>query len=221
MLSRPSGRATLRTELFVPAFRWNEAARRYIRANGQFVPPTMVRRVVDAVIVSAKAHIPELAQDLLLGRLTLAEWQVEMARSLRLLHLAQGAAARGGFAQMTAADFGQVGQRLQREYRYLVRFAVDIEQRRQPLDGRFINRVQQYVESSRRTYEEVKRWSALAGGILTHEYNRLGSADHCPDCLAATAMGVRPIGEISAPGSRRCRGKCHCSLEQVRADAGR
>ena len=221
MLVRPSASSRLRPEPFAPGLRWNGTAQRYIRPSGRFVSPTMVRRAVDAVIVSVKARMPDLASDLVTGRLTLAEWQVKMARELKLLHLAQGAAARGGFAQLTPSDFGRIGQRLQQEYGYLIKFALAIEKRKQPLDGRLINRMQQYVESSRRTYEEVKRWSALAGGILTHEYNRLGPADHCVDCLAATAMGVRPIGEISTPGARRCQGKCHCSLVQVRADGRR
>jgi hypothetical protein len=175
------------------------------------VPAAQVRGAVDVVIQSTSARLQQITGGLQTGVVTIEDWRTLMAQEVKNLHLATATAANGGWAQMSQADFGWVGQRLRIQYQYLDGFAQDIASGKQPMDGTLAVRASLYAEASRGTHREMERRMARLRGEQ-QEKNQLGAADHCPGCLEQTARGWQPIGTLVPVGSRNCLSRCHCSM---------
>lgn len=196
-----------------PEYYWNEKLRRYQDVDtGRIVSNQQVRAALDAVILSAKQESRMLANDLLNGKLAIKDWQDRMAYLLKTQTLASYALAKGGWGQMTPADFGRAGAELKKQYAYLQRFALDIQNGKISFDGRILTRADLYTERARGTFEDVRREMARQAGF-DRERRVLGIADHCPDCLDAAARGWQEIGTLPAIGDSVCRQHCHCRFE--------
>lgn len=196
---------------FRSRYRWNEASGRYITANGRFVPQASVRRALDGALQRAQTRFVGIANDLRESRISLTEWERRMREAVKDVHLYSAAAARGGWAQMSAADFGRVGRIVRDQYTFLNRFAADIASGA-PLDGRFLQRVELYAQSGRRTFHLTERFLARARG-MTEERSVLHPAEHCAVCVAEAARGWVPIGQLIPIGERTCLSRDQCSLE--------
>jgi hypothetical protein len=198
-----------------PAYTWDREARQYRDTRGRFARREDVRAAVDATIDGAADEMEAASRDLQSGAIDLAEWQGRMEAIVKSLYVAAGAAAAGGWAQATPGDWGTVGARVARQYRYLRNFALELEAGL-PLDGRFLARARMYARGAPATYEAVLRRGDLAAGF-DEERRRLGTADHCADCPAYAAMGWQPIGTLPGIGEAcACRGNCACSFERRR-----
>ena len=201
------------TNDLTPEYGWNSDAQRYIDLRtGQFVSRAQVRTALDQAIVSAKDGMRDIAQDLVDGNISLADWQTRMAQQIKLIHLASGAAAVGGWAQLTPSDYGRIGAALRQQYAYLQRFALQIENGLVPLDGRLIVRSLLYGEAGRGTFEDFARAAAQRAG-MTHERRVLGAAEHCKDCVKYAGWGWKPIGTLPRIGNSQCVTNCHCTFE--------
>lgn len=210
--------AEQRTAL-VPGFTWSVEAGRYRSAStGRYVPPAQVRAALDRVLDGSSGRMRALATRLQAGEIGVAEWQRSMATELRAAHVAAASSAKGGFAQMSQADYGFVGQRVRTQLGYLQRFADQVARGQQPLNGTLLARAELYGQAARGSAREMERREAQRGG-WTHERNELAGADHCAGCLAATARGVVPIGTLPAVGSRDCKARCRCVLRPERDPA--
>jgi len=192
-------------------YRWNLGAGRYIRSNGQFVSFREVREALDAALDKAERRLVSLGDQLRSRSISIAQWQAQMAAELKYIHTTSASLAKGGWAQMSPADYGRVGFRLREQYAYLNRFAAEIAGGL-PLDGRFLQRVKLYAQSGRLTYHMVLRAERVLRGE-TEEKNVLGVADHCPECVDTSAKGWQPIGTLPLIGTRQCRSNCRCHLE--------
>jgi len=191
-------------------YRWNEVAGRYIGPDGRFVSFEQIRQYLDVTLDTSERKVLSLARSLQSGQITLQEWQLGMRDTLKDIHLASSALAKGGWAQMSQADYGRVGFRLKQQYAYLQKFAAQIEQG-YILDGRFLNRIKLYAQSGRMTYHMVQRAEAAKRG-MTEEKNILGPADHCSECIEETNKGWVPIGDLKLVGDRICSSNCRCSV---------
>ncbi len=208
-----------RTSTLTPQYRYNAAAGRYIARDGTFVPNDRIRRAVERQIDRSGKVIANLSQQLQAGEIDLREWRLGMQRELKTLHVANAAAAKGGWAQMAPADYGRAGQRLKVQYEYLNRFASEVQYGKQPLDGRFSLRSQMYAQAGRNTYSETERADKGQRGYAW-ERRVLGAADHCPGCMEQAAMGWRPLGTLDPIGAEQCKTNCHCHFEYARDEEG-
>lgn len=197
----------------VPEYVWNDKLRRYQDIEtGRIVSNQQVRAALDAVILSAKQETRDLSKQLLDGKLTLVEWQEQMAFNLKMQTLAAAALAKGGWAQMTASDYGKVGGILKREYAYLQRLALQLQSGTVPMDGRVITRAGMYAEATRGIYEDTRREFFTSEGFDL-ERRILGVADHCQDCIEFANRGWQRINTLPRIGESICRGYCHCHFE--------
>lgn len=192
-------------------YRWNLASGRYIRADGRFVSFGEIRGAIDRALDNSESRLLGYGQALRDRSMSVAEWQTRTAQELKYIHTMTAAAAKGGWAQMSPADYGRVGLRLREQYAYLSRFAGEI-QAGLPLDGRFLNRIQLYAQSGRLTYHMVLRAERRIRGD-TEERNVLGVADHCGECVSTTERGWQPIGTLPLIGTRECLSNCRCHIE--------
>lgn len=205
-----------RRSSLTPTYTWSARSQRYRSlTTGRYVSRATVRRALDTALARSQVDILRLGRDLQAGRLTLAEWQVATARQLKAAHLASAAAARGGWAQMTQADYGRVGHRLRDEYAYLSRLAGQIADGTQALDGRLLTRLTLYAQGPRGTYHEQERAGMREAGYI-EERNQLGGGESCDGCQAQTARGWVPIGSLTPVGARDCLSNCKCALQYRR-----
>lgn len=192
-------------------YRWNEIAGRYINQSGNFVSFADVRSYLDEVLDRHERKIMSLSSALREGSINVQQWQAGMKDALKDLHLVSGALARGGWAQMSQADYGRVGSQLRFQYERLAKFAQQIE-RGLPFDGRFIRRTQLYAQSGRVSYTAALRQEMALRGY-TEEQSVLAAADHCSECVAEADKGWVKIGTLINIGERICKSNCRCHLE--------
>ena len=194
-----------------PPYRWDARSARYRDARGRFLARQQVRTALDGAIERSTAGVRALAEQYRAGRISLAEWELQMRRLVKDSHIASMALARGGLQHMDAAAYGRVGRQVRDQYAYLSRFARQLATNEIPFDGRATQRMLMYLEHARTAYHVTERAEMETRG-LTHERNVLGVADHCGGWLDATDMGWVPIGTLPPIGGRDCLSRCRCHI---------
>lgn len=192
-------------------YTYDKAARRYRDAHGRFVSGEEVRRALDESLRNASKRISSLSDQLRNDTISLIDWEFEMRQAIKEVHLYSRALGRGGWDQMTAADFGSVGAAVKAQYAYLNRFAAEISQGYN-FDGRFRRRSEMYAEAGRHTYYDALDLEMIAAG-MTEERNILSSAEHCTECVDQTDLGWVLIGTLVPIGERTCLVACKCFKE--------
>ena len=203
-----------------PQYLWNERAGQYTnRKTGRFVSRQVIRDQLDNVIDASSQVMRAVSQQLRDGDISLAEWQTQMMQQIKTTHLAGGAMQRGGWQQMTQADFGRVGQIVRREYDFLRIFAEQISSGEQKLDGTLARRAGLYGQQGRPTY--LAFWDSTAAQRgFDEERSVLQPAEHCTECISEDAKGFQPIGQMIPIGSRICRSNDRCVKEFRNSQTG-
>jgi hypothetical protein len=215
-VKRAATRSTQRSVAF-SGYTWDDDAARYRNALGRFVSERTVRNELDQTLRNVATHVDELGRELLAGSRSLESWQQEMRDAVKSTHLLSGALAKGGWAQLTPADYGRIGNRIRREYDFLNGFATEVALGVQPLNGRLLVRARLYAQSARSTYERVRQAEMIAAGF-DEERNILGPADHCTDCLFMSVIGWQPVGTLIPIGERQCGPNCRCRVAYRRSE---
>jgi hypothetical protein len=194
-------------------YRWEPnagASGRYRDERGRFVASSTVRRELDRYLDNsdpAKA----LAEALRGRQVSLADWEVGMRRVVKNTHLNAIALERGGWANMTPADYGRAGQIIREQYGYLKGFAADIASGKQRLDGTLGVRAKLYSQAGRNSYYRSK--AANMSDKVTHQMSVRSARDSCRQCLDLDRKVFR-IDDASfpLPGRRVCNHNCQCHL---------
>lgn len=204
--------------LQLAGLRFDPVARRYRLPSGRFESTERTLAVLEGQVEATTKAMRADAEALQAGRLSLAEWQLAMEGRIKSLHLLTASLEHGGFAQLSRADLGWIGQRVREQYAFLARFAREIESGAQALDGRLLARVDLYASAGRATQREAaSRIAVLAGA--SERARILGPADHCvrsgdkPGCIDQARLGFLPIGDARHVkiGACVCATRCRCS----------
>ena len=195
----------------MPAFSFDPTSGRYRNASGKLVSQAHIRGALDSVLRAQAVEARNLTAMLGDGILSLGDWERLMMANIKATHLVSATTANGGWASMTQADFGWVGQRIRTQYDYLRGFASDIATGKQALTASAQARAELYAEAGRQTHRAAETRQARKRGA-DQERNVLGVADHCAGCLRENAQGWVPIGDLVPCGARQCRVRCHCHL---------
>lgn len=195
-------------------YKWSERLGRYVyKSSNKVVSFKQVRSAFEGVIAASEKKMRAVTQQLIDGRISLADWQLSMAGHIKSLHTASAAAARGGWSRMSQSDYRAAEQLMKEQMKFLKKFAKEVRTKKQPLNGRALQRASMYAHAGRATFEETRRRHELLANGKTMERRLLGAADHCPDCIAARDMGWQPIGTLPRIGQSVCRTNCHCRFE--------
>lgn len=200
------------------ALTWSAADGRFRDERGQFVSERSVRAVVDQLADGASERMAQASTRLLAGELSLAEWQAEMMRSVKLSQVAAATIANGGQARMTFSEYGSTGRLIRDQYAYLREFAEQVADGRQPLSPSLTARARQYGQAARATFERTYNRGQQRRGYR-FERNVLADAEHCRQCVSLTRQGWVPIGSLPPVGTRTCRQNDRCSISYRREPA--
>jgi len=176
------------------------------------IPPVVLRAILDKALANGYAGADQLGGQLISGAINPARWRLEMGRIVEQVHQAGGAAARGGWTQLSGADKRFIQGRIDKQLEYLDSFLTEIESGTQKLNGRFLRRSRMYNDAARGTYEAMRGRLHEQGGY-NEEMRVLGKADHCLDCVDFAGRGWQPIGALPTIGESVCRTNCHCHFE--------
>lgn len=195
-------------------FRYDRAAGRYRGPTGAFVPESRVRAYLDSALEQAGKRMDTLANQLRSGEIDLISWEVRMRREVKIVATYSGAAAKGGWAQMTEGDYGRVGRYLQDQFKYLRGFMRDIASGKQPLNGMVNARTAMYAHSGRPLFHRMEKAEMRVRGNSQRRSVR-SAFDSCAGCVEAEAAGWVDMDDASVPeiGERECRTRCKCSFE--------
>lgn len=200
-----------------PDFIWdqrlNNGAGAYrSKVTGRILPNARVRSVLDAYVDNSGDVSNRLGTLLRERTISLKDWQLQMRAHIKETHINAAVSAKGGYAQMTQSDWGRVGQIIRKQYQYLDRFAEQIADGKQALDGRFMVRSNMYTEAGVATHEVIRKREMINAGY-DEERNMLDpGAEHCGDCLAEAARGWVTIDTLSPIGSRQCLTRDRCTV---------
>ena len=201
-----------RRDRYLGSIGWNEGAGRYVDlASGRFISRQEAFEAVDRSIIA----LTEEAGDFLSGALTeglpLEIFQRALMREVKLGYMMTYVTGRGGWEQMTARDWGLVGQQIKEKYAYIEGFMgrissgeVSEEQVRQNMDMYFHNMVVGYWRGDREAQiSSGKRY------MIRH----LNSRVPCKDC-PGYAEHWEKIGDLPLPSEQcECRSACLCTVE--------
>jgi len=199
----------------LPGYHWSAPSARYrSTATGRFVARRDILGLLDNQVNSASQRLGDLTTALHEGRIAPGPWADQMQGELRRLHSQNRALAAGGWDRMTPRDWGAVGGRLRDDYARVQRLANDIQQGTVTLP-QALNRVNGYVGNARVQFWNAERERRQAGpGQAIVERRRLGSAEHCQDCVDYYDRGWCNAGELPSPGvDSDCGTHCRCTLE--------
>jgi hypothetical protein len=153
---------------------------------------------------------------------TVARWRDSVASTLRRFYVA-GALSLLGPQEFSAAEWDTLRGQHTEQLDYLDGFAGDVLSGRQARDGTLVSRSGMYGDSTWVVSMAVER-TRMKGAGMTVEHSWLGaSKDSCgrsagdepgvPSCRQEQAKGWQPIGTLTLPGKRKCRGACKCHME--------
>lgn len=170
------------------------------KSTGRFVKPEVVRGELDTILENSNKDTTQvLAEQLRNRELSVQDWQLEMRAHIKEVHINSIALERGGFQNMTPADYGRAGQIIREQYGYLDKFAKEIQTGEQKLDGTLQARAKLYTEAGRETFYKSKQANITQGDeAATHVASHLNPADHCflGGTLINTPNGDKYIEDI-------------------------
>jgi hypothetical protein len=194
-------------------YQWNPSAgvsgRYRDTRTGRFVAGRVVRSELDAYLAASDDVVAALAGQLRDRAISLADWELAMRAEIKRTHLNAIAMQRGGWANMTPADYGRAGQIIREQYGFLKNFAADILSGKQRLDGTLARRMKLYVDAGRNSF--YKSLHANRKPQITHVMSIRTARDSCKDCIELDRKWFR-IGDprYLLPGRRQCNHNCQC-----------
>lgn len=193
--------------------RLNNGVGAYRAPNGRIISQAQVREALDSYVDNSQNVSRDLGMLLRDQQISLADWQMQMRAHIKDVHLTAAAAQRGGWDNMTQADFGRVGQRIRVQYEFLDNFATEIAEGTQPLDGRFLVRSQMYSEASIATFDRFQTNAFNVAGFDEEASFLDPGARHCNECVTEAARGWVPIGSLVPIGERTCLTRDRCTKQ--------
>lgn len=164
------------------------------------------RRYLALLLLLFRRDVEILAQRLVEGAISLADWELAMARLVKNLHIASAAIAYGG--EWGAVAPGTLEPAIAEQYEYLHGFAEDIRAKHEagePLTTAIHARAKLYAEAGWALYWLITREIKAREGATETRLITMGDERVCDLCLDEEAKGWMPIGDMKGQMHLGCR----------------
>lgn len=204
-----------------PTFTFDAASQRFRYTsgdrNGEYVSQAKIKDIVDREYIrSQKDVLSEIGDRLISGNLELADWENEVAKTLKTLHINAYTLGKGGIERLTQRDYGTVGAKIKKEYVYLRNFTNDIATGEMSI-AQFKNRLRMYADSAFGTYQKGRIISHKSDGFNWYR-NIRNASESCNECISISAKGWGRTGTYPDIGARTCKGDDRCNWEFAKGD---
>lgn len=180
--------------------------------TGRFVGRSRVLKLLDQEVQRTEVRLAAQTRLLAQGRLTLSEWQTQMAETLKASHLRMAMFASGGREHLESRHYGAIGHQLKRQYEFLDRFAQDLATGRLTT-AQAVRRSRLYGKSVRLTFFRVENLTRQLEGFTVGRRLLDPQARHCGDCIQHQRPEWVAIDEIVSPGTAcACQNQCRCQV---------
>jgi hypothetical protein len=184
--------------------------------TGRFVSKATIHGLLQDQADRSAATLGELARLATEGTITPRQFYEAMRNEVKLAYNVDCALARGGWAQVTPADWRKNGGHLKDEYRRLRDFAQDIA------DGKLtekqaVARAKLYADSAYKRYWEIQKEEQAKAEMDEEHWQTVGDENVCPVCRGLEYLGWVPLGTLPLPGDPH--NGCRCEKEWRKAPA--
>jgi hypothetical protein len=142
------------------------------------------------------------------GSISPRQFYEAMQQEIKLATNTNAALAKGGWAQMTQADWGANGYQLRQEYANLRNFANEIAAGNLS-PAQIEARANLYANSTYSRYWEIRTEQERQAGMVQEKLVTMGDSRVCEECMAEAGRGLMPIGTFNPPIHPGCR----CDVE--------
>ncbi|MBD1996000.1 hypothetical protein H6G00_05135 [Leptolyngbya sp. FACHB-541] len=197
------------------AIAYSSATGQYIdQSTKRFIPRTEVMRFVDGEVARTRASLQGHTRLMAAQKITLAEWEVRMAQSLKDSHIRLAALGSGGVQNLNAKKYGAVGYQLRKQYEYLDGFARDLKAGKLT-PGQALTRAGMYADSAVVSFHRAEQITKQEEKFQEAKRSLHPAARHCSSCLAYSTKGKwLPIDQVVMPGVNcECGQHCRCSVQ--------
>ena len=194
---------------------------RYVnRTTNRYVSQDTVNAALESQITKGRENANRIFKQLADGEISIADAQLQMRAQMKIIHTSSAALAKGGWANMSQADWGAVGGISSSEYRRLEKVMVSVADGKLKLrnlagepNGTLLRVADDLAQGGITTYSQMQTRTAAQNGA-THERRILDSgAKHCACCVEQADLGAQPIGELKPIGNCTCSKNCRCEKE--------
>jgi hypothetical protein len=194
--------------------------KKFVTSSGRVRTRAEVRGAIDELVEHTKREARRLAHAVYSGKITAAQFDIEMRELLKSGHIIAASVGKGGRVRMRSRDWGIVGNKIRWQYKYLTKFSRKIA-RDILSEAASANRVQLYADALHITfykafYEDMKERPKDApvdkdGKPLLVKLVQ-NSQEGCEDCAADASEGWMELDEMTPLGGRICGDFCKCDL---------
>lgn len=194
---------------------------RYVdRRTGRIVSQSFVDDALELQIQAAQKSINGISRQLANSEITLAEWQLAMRDQMKTIHTISGALSKGGWGNMSQADWGAVGRISRIQYAKLEDVAVKIFDGKIRLrnlsgdvNGTFLRIADLFGQGGIQTRSQMERRIAVQNGAELERRVLDARAQHCDCCIEQAGLGWQPVGTLEPIGNCTCDNNCRCHFE--------
>jgi hypothetical protein len=191
---------------------YDRRAGQYRGPDGRFVGRSRIEALIQGEISQNQTSVRDLTTSLLLGSLSLPEWQTSIAQTLKYSHIRMGLLASGGRNATDSSDYGTIGAELRSQYQYLNKFAIEIE-KGELSEAQILSRVNQYARSPKITFYKLELQTRLNDGFKRGRRLMDLQSNHCKSCINYQRLDWVNLSDVIAPGtSCECRMHCQCRI---------
>lgn len=207
---RPGGSVGL------PGYAYDERLHNYVRVStGRMVPRREISDLLRSVVDESGQAMREFGRLAARGEISPREFYEAMQLTVRQAYNASAALGKGGWAQMTPADWGRNGYNLRLEYERLREFARAIEAGERT-EAQAAAQAKLYADSAFGRYWQIRQEAERNAGTQEAKLVTVGDERVCFPAwtLVETSQGAVPI-QFLKPGMRVLTRVGFCSVAAV------
>lgn len=178
----------------------------------RFVSKAAVLKLVDEEQARNQVRASGLTRRLIAEKISLSDYQMELARLAKESSVRMAALGVGGRAGLTPQKYGQVGALTRVQYEGIGRFGEQLY-RGELTEKQAYQRAKTLVSQGAQLYHRGEKQAKIDSGFTEGNRNVDAQSKHCRPCLSYITDGWVPINAVVPVGnSCDCGFKCRCKV---------